>query len=167
MKTTIIITENVILDEQEITALLKEYDYPEAGIVEVAPGIKFGTVEGLKVGYNLILIKDTEDSDYHAIAYRRDIEGMAVNDRPIVIRGNEFKRIGCVQTQDELDEQTKTINDDLADRIEQLKADAQAKIDKLNAEYAAYQNNEYPYIEESNDTEDRDTDEDVEEEDEE
>ena len=168
MKTNIIITKAMELNEQVIEGLLKEYDYPEQGIEEVTPGVYFGTVEGIKVGYEFILTKNSADADYTVVERRRNIEGLAINHSAVVIKGDNFKRIGCIQTQEELDgqiKQTEMIRDidkktaadnyqkaldkakaDYDRTIARLDADAQAKIDRFNAEFTAYQNNDVNYI---------------------
>ena len=181
----VIITQNTALEnEQAVNGFLKEYDYPESGIDEVAPGVWFGNIDAIKVGYEFILVKETADSDYYVINRRKNIEGLAIDERPVIIRGSEFKRIGCIESQEELDRQIKqaemirdidkkTAAEDYQKALERAKtdyertvarldADAQAKIDRFNTEFAAYQNNEINYYPENNEPDDTDEEADLE-----
>ena len=175
----VIITENTTMEnKQAVNGFLKEYDYPESGIIEVAPGVWLGNIDAIKVGYNFILVKKTADVDYVVFNYRKNVMGLAIDERPVIIHGSEFKRIGCIESQDELDRQIKqaemirdidkkTAAEDYEKALERAKADyertvarldadAQAKIDRFNTEFAAYQNNDFNYYPENDESDDTD-----------
>lgn len=95
--------------------------------------------DDVKVGYNKILIKAEGADEYTFIANRRDVAGMAIDDEPVILRGDDFHRIGCITTQEELTEKVDCIMQEINAKKADLDADAQRKIAVLNAEYADYQ----------------------------
>lgn len=93
-----------------------------------------GGCADVKVGYNKILVKRFDEDDFSEVADRHNVAGMAIDGVPVILKGPDFHRIGCVRTEDEAAELIDEIT-----RRENLQADAQRKIDALKAEYADYQ----------------------------
>lgn len=95
--------------------------------------------DDVKVGYDKILIKAEGAEEFTFAANRREIAGMAIDGEPVVLRGNDFHRIGCITTQEDLTEKVDSIMQKVNAKKADLDADAQRKIAVLNAEYADYQ----------------------------
>lgn len=126
----------------DVNAAVAEFEAAVKGEItdDAAEAIQNDTVffEGgcadVKVGYNKILVKRFDEDNFSEVTDRHNVAGMAIDGKPVILKGLDFHRIGCVRTDDEAAELIDEIT-----RRENLQADAQRKINALKAEYADYQ----------------------------